>query len=121
MEIVVFHTAFVGDLLLAIPFLRRVRTLDSGARVTLVCRPGLKRFFLENRIVDDVIEIRKGVAASERETITRLNQKQIEYLFCPHQSFRSAWILRRVHAEKKIAYKKWWNGFFFDECVERPM
>lgn len=50
-----------------------------------------------------------------------LSSRKIRYLFCPHASVRSAWILKDIHAEKKIAYEQWWNAFFFDARVERPM
>jgi heptosyltransferase II len=68
-----------------------------------------------------VIELEKGDAQSEAHTIRLLKEMQIRYLFCPHQSFRSAWMLRNVKAQKKVAYKRWWNFLFFDERVERPM
>ncbi len=45
----------------------------------------------------------------------------IRNLFCPHQSFRSAWLLRRLKAQNKIAYKVWWNRFFFNRRVLRPI
>lgn len=87
----------------------------------LVCRPGLGAFFLKNNIVDEIFELDKKDAKSVRGFLNFMSAKPIRYLFCAHRSFRSAWILRDTRAQKKISYKNWWNKFFFDDFVERPM
>lgn len=48
-----------------------------------------------------------------------MNGLEIRNLFSPHQSFRSAWILKNVSALNKISYKQWWNNLFFTHRIVR--
>ena len=48
-------------------------------------------------------------------------KQEINWLICPHQSFRSNWILKSIKAKQKISYKNLWSSFVFDHLVERKM
>ncbi|OFZ12510.1 MAG: hypothetical protein A2Z20_00625 [Bdellovibrionales bacterium RBG_16_40_8] len=78
-------------------------------------------FFQTNKIVDEVIELDKKSRKSIKYFFSKMSEKDIRYLFCMHRSFHSAWILRKVRAQKKISYKTWWSKSFFDESILRSM
>jgi heptosyltransferase-2 len=118
---VVFHTAFVGDLLLSIPFLRRIKRLWPDQPLVLVVRPGLRDLFLELNVADEILELDKKNSQKVNELVHYLNAKKIDKLFCPHESVRTALILLRLKANLKIGYQQWWNGFIFDQRIQRPM
>ena len=66
---VVIQTAFLGDLFLALPLLRQIKNQFSGDHLILVCKNGLGEFFLHQKIVDEVIEIKKNDRDSYNKTI----------------------------------------------------
>ncbi len=57
---VVVQTAFLGDLLLAIPLLKKCKQLWPDHSLALVCRKGVGSFFASTGLVDKVIEVQKG-------------------------------------------------------------
>lgn len=51
----------------------------------------------------------------------RLKNESIRYWICPHESFRTALITRKIKAQKKIGFSNWWNKPVFDTRVMRPV
>lgn len=120
MSNLVFQTAFLGDLLLSIPLLKNMKRLFPSDPLVLVCRQGFGAFFLEHKLVDEVFEMNKKDNASIDSVMARLKAIKWNYIVCPHESPRTALLLRPLRANKKIAFEKWWNGIFFDETLNKP-
>ncbi len=120
MSNLVFQTAFLGDLLLSIPLLKNLKRLFPDQTLILVCRQGFGAFFLEHKLADEVFEMNKKDKTSIESVMDQLKAKQFNYIVCPHESPRTAMLLRSIKANKKIAFKKWWNGIFFDETLKKP-
>ncbi len=70
-------------------------------------------------MVDLVFELDKKNNKSTDELLKFISTYKIENLFCPHQSFRSAWILRNINAKMKIGFVRWWNVLLFDIRIVR--
>jgi heptosyltransferase II len=119
------QTAFLGDLCLAIPTLKRIKKLRPESPLVLVCRQGLGAFFQGlaefEPMVDQVFEVEKGNPTSYQEVLEKLSGQEFEWIFCPHESFTSAWFQRNLKAKKKVGFKKWWNFLFFNERLKKPM
>ncbi|MCB0349774.1 MAG: glycosyltransferase family 9 protein [Bdellovibrionales bacterium] len=105
--------------MLSIPLLRHVKRKWPEQPLILVCRKGLGSFFLKNKLVDEVFELDKKDAVSSENFYSFISSYKIDHLFCPHQSFRSAWMLKSIRANKKITFARWWNKSFFDIRVKR--
>lgn len=116
----VFQTAFPGDLFLSIPLIRRIRTWDPGQRLVLACRPGLGEFFVKNALVDEVIEIDKKSREGRERAFKRLRETDWDFVFCPHESPRTAWWMWRLRAKEKVGFVKWWNHLVFTRRVKKP-
>lgn len=59
-SILIVQTAFLGDLLLGIPFYKQVRQIWPQHEIILLCKKGLSDFFLKTKMVDKAIEVIKG-------------------------------------------------------------
>lgn len=116
---VLIQTAFLGDLLLSIPLMKKLKELAPEQGLHLVCRQGLGGFFLQTGLVDRVHEIRKGDRASYEKARSELGGHPIARIVSPHTSLRTAFFVRGLRADRKISFRKWWNGVFFGERVER--
>ena len=122
MHNLIVQTAFIGDLLLSIPLIRNTKNLFPEDRIVLLCRKGFGAFFKESGLVDDVVEIEKSNASSYRKAVETLERFSIRHVIVPHQSVRTALLVRQISASgSKVGFRRWWNAVFFDQRVVRPM
>lgn len=117
----VFQTAFIGDVLLSIPLMKAIREYYPNDELFLFCRKELRELFDAYDLVDKVIVANKKKKSDWSKSIAELTSYTYENVFCPHQSLRSAFALNKINAKNKIGYSLWWNSYFFDHRIERPM
>ncbi|WP_413561013.1 glycosyltransferase family 9 protein [Bdellovibrio sp. HCB209] len=117
----VVQTAFLGDLLLAIPLLKRCRQIWPEQKLGLVCRKGFGDIFLKTKLVDHVFEIKKGDAQTYNNILQQLNSFEVNHLVSPHESMRTIFFCRKIKAQKKISFQKFWSFLAFDVRVKKPM
>lgn len=118
-RILIVQTAFLGDLLLAAPMLKSIRKKYPQAQIYLLCRKGLGAFVQQLGLVDVFFEIQKKDSKSYQAAYQQIAELDFSIVFCPHESLTSALFVRKIRAEKKIAFRKWWNFLFFDTLVVR--
>lgn len=68
-----------------------------------------------------MIELDKKDSSSIKSFSAQMRNLKIKNIICPHESFRSAWMLRSLKAERKIAYRSWWNQLFFTDRLEKSV
>ncbi len=115
------QTAFLGDVLLGIPFFKALRLEYPDHQLTLLCRKGVGSFFKATNLVDDVIEVDKKDKASWSKARKRVADESFDLVFCPHESFRSSLFVSRLKANQKIGFKRFFNLFMFDKRLRRPL
>ncbi|MBY0386441.1 glycosyltransferase family 9 protein [bacterium] len=119
--ILYIQTAFLGDLLLSIPTLKRLRVLFPEKKIHLLCRKGLGTFFIENNIVDEVMDDFVSTKPTVFEIKNRFHGRNYDYLICPHESLRSALISYLIPAKLKIGFTNWYSRLVFHQKFSRPM
>lgn len=117
----VVQTAFLGDLLLAIPMLKRCRELWPDHKLGLVCRKGVGSFLLKTGLIDELYEVQKGSADSYKQALEKIKSHEVNHLIVPHESLRTVFFASRIKAKKKISFYKFWNSVFFDVCEKKPI
>ncbi|MCB0421449.1 MAG: glycosyltransferase family 9 protein [Bdellovibrionales bacterium] len=117
----VIQTAFLGDLLLAIPLLKQVKRSFPNEKLYLVCRKGLGPVITELQLADVVVEVDKKKSSSIREAKKKLRPVQFTNIFCPHQSIRSALLVLSLKKKRAIGFYDWWNSWIFHSRIRRPM
>lgn len=117
--ILVVQTAFLGDLLLSIPLLRRLKQTYSGAPLTLVTRKGLARVMLDLGVVDHAYEVTKGNRQSYELILAQLTNKKFQLVISPHESMTTAIFVNGLVADRKIGFHKWWNFFAFNSRIKK--
>lgn len=120
-EHLLIQTAFLGDLALSIPLLKKMREIDPSAKITLLCRKGLGDWLSKLKLVDECVEVDKENGRGWAEARAVLRERRFSLLVCPHESFRSALFARKMSAEKKIGFKRFFSFLAFDHQVVRPM
>ncbi len=119
--ILIIQSAFLGDLLLAVPLLKNIRQMFPNEKISLVCRKGFGSFMQSLGLVDEFFEIEKKNKNSYEQVLKDLRGRNFLHLFAPHESIRTALMVRKIQAEKKIAYKKWWNFSTYSHRVIRNL
>lgn len=71
--------------------------------------------------MDQVHEIQKGDSESYKALIASLKLTEFDLLLCPHESVRSALLVRQLKARRKISFHKWWNGVVFGERIRKDL
>lgn len=80
-----------------------------------MARQGLAPLLVQLKLVDECFEIKKGDKDSYRKVQAKLNQSQIDLVFCPHQSYRTAWFVRGLKVQgQKIGFRWFGSALFFD-------
>ncbi len=120
-RILIVQTAFLGDLLLATPLLKTIREKYPQAEIYLLCRKGLGAFMQQLGLVDVFFEIQKKDSHSYKQAYNQISDLKFSLIFCPHESLTSALFVRKLFADKKIAFRKWWNFLFFNNLIERDV
>lgn len=117
----VVQTAFLGDLLLSIPLLKKCRELWPNHKLGLVCRKGLGDFFLKTGIVDQVYEIEKGRRQSYTQVLEQLRHQNVDHLISPHESLRTVFFCAQIKAKKKVSFRNKWNFLVFSRREIRDL
>jgi heptosyltransferase II len=119
--ILYIQTAFLGDLLLSVPTLKKIKTLYPEKALHVICRKGLGSFLIKeglaDRVFDDFIKTKPSIG----EIKNRLGSHRYDLLICAHESIRSNLLCSQIKAKKKIGYKNFWNGWIFDQRIQRTM
>lgn len=113
----VLQTAFLGDVLLSVPLLKRLKKLNYS--VSYVCREGLATFLEQTGLVQEVFEVRKGDSSSYRKALKAMGV--FDLALCPHQSLRSGLMFQRIRAKQKISFRTFWSFFVSDQVVVRDL
>ena len=90
----VIQTAFIGDAVLTLPMIQKLKELHSGCNVDVVCTPATEEIFRCSDSVRDVIVMDKRGAHKSILQVYKLARKislnGYIKVFSPHRSFRSS-------------------------------
>lgn len=93
-DILVIQTAFIGDAVLTLPMIQKLREVNSGSFVDVVCTPVTKEIFESSPSVRSVIVMDKRGVHKSFGAIYKLGKqlalKKYKKIYSPHRSFRSA-------------------------------
>ncbi len=115
------NTAFLGDLVLTIPFLTRLKEKFPQAKIALVCKKGIGDLFLKLGLVDETFEVQKGSGSAYSKIAHELNREKIDYVFCIHRSLRSYIFSLNLNAEFRVGFKTGFNLFGYTYRTKRDL
>lgn len=96
-KILVIQTAFIGDAILTLPMLQKLKEMYPGSEVDVVSNPGTSVVFSYSPAVNSVYVLdkkreHKSILSAIRFA-KQLKQKNYTKLYSPHRSFRTALIV----------------------------
>lgn len=104
-RILVIQRAYLGDLILTLPLVRRIHAQRPAARITLAVRRGFEQLVRDQPAVSAVLSMRKRTGwldrwGHDRGTFRDLRAGRFDTVYLAHRSFRSglyAWATRAPH------------------------
>lgn len=107
-KILVIQTAFIGDALLTLPMLQKLKEMYPGCYIDVLCIPVAAEIFKASPAADDVIVMDKR---GKHKSIFKLLKfikgiKENNYtkIFSPHRSFRSAFIVMQSRVRETYGF-----------------
>ena len=120
-KILVMQTAFLGDSLLTLPLLRRLKEILPGATVTVLTLAKTADIFRGTPWVDEVLlDDKRGVhggLTGPWRIASELRARGFDLAVIPHRSFRSALIARLALIPRRIGFDSSAGRFLLTDAV----
>lgn len=120
-KVLVMQTAFLGDSLLTLPLLRRLKEILPGATVTVLTLAKTAEIFRGTSWVDEVmLDDKRGVhggLAGPWRIASELEARAFDLAVIPHRSFRSALIARLSGISRRIGFDSSAGSFLLTDTV----
>lgn len=118
-KILIVHTAFIGDVVLATPLIEAVKDLYPESKVDFLAIPATADVLKNNPNLRDVIvydkkEKDRGLRRSF-QVAKQLRRGKYDLAIVPHRSLRSALIVAAAGIKKRIGFDRSAGAFLFTE------
>lgn len=122
MRVLIIHTAFIGDIVLSTPLIKKVKDLYPEAEITYVTTPAGASILKNNPNLSEIIAYdkrgnHKGILGVW-ELGKRLRYKNFDLVICPHRYFRSSLLAWLSRAPVRIGYKIASGAFLFNKKID---
>lgn len=116
-RILVIQTAFLGDAILTLPMIQKLKELYPNYSIDVLCIPTTEEVFRNSPFVNDVIVYdKKYQQKSIKELfllIKKIRSKNYFKIYSPHRSFRTSIIVLFSGSENTYGFKNASLSFFY--------
>lgn len=105
--IAIIQTAFIGDIALTLPFVLSLRNNFTDSNIIFITTPAGAELCSDYSLIDEVLVFDKRKShksfSAMREFASEIAKENIDYIFVPHKSFRTAVLVSLIRFfSKKI-------------------
>lgn len=122
MKILIIHTAFIGDIVLSIPLIKKINHVYPKAEITYLTTPAGAAILKNNPFLDEIIVYDKKVENKGikgiLEIADKLKKQNFEAAYIPHRYLRSSMIAFLGKIKLRIGYKGSGGSFFLNKKIE---
>jgi len=108
-KILVIQTAFLGDAILTLPMIQKLREKFTGCSISVICIPSTDEVFKSSPSVDNVIVYdKRGKQKSLRsffQFVKYLRKQSFTRIYSPHRSIRSSLLVLLSKVEKTFGFE----------------
>lgn len=122
MKIVVRGTNWIGDAVMSIPALRRLRTIFPDAQISLHTRSWAEGIFRDADFIDEILTFDKSGSTTTdiRRESKRLREKGFDLAILLPNSFESALVAKLARIPKRLGYSKEGRGLLLTSAIKIP-
>ncbi|OGR62975.1 MAG: hypothetical protein A2X31_04130 [Elusimicrobia bacterium GWB2_63_22] len=121
LRVCLLQTAFLGDCVLTLPLLKKMKEVFPEASVSVVTRPETREVFAASGLAGEIIEDRKKTAPSGLAEFSRLaaelRARSFDAVIIPHRSLRSALLAWRAGIPVRVGFSSSAGSFFLTHKV----
>jgi heptosyltransferase-2 len=118
-RILLIHTAFIGDVILALPVLETIRRLEPASFLAFLVIPETAPLLQNHPAVDEIFvyDKRRRGFRELGPLVRRLRDRQFDVALVPHRSLRSAAIARGAQIPARIGFSTSAGKFWLTSTV----
>lgn len=108
-KILIIQTAFLGDVILALPMVQTLKNLLPDSEIDFLCIPNTANVLENNPLINKIIKFDKKAKDKLDKlfnVISDVRENHYDIVLCPHRSMRSAVITYYSRADIKIGFDK---------------
>ena len=113
-RILVRSTNWIGDSVMTMPALQRLREFAPDSHITLVCPGKLHDLWRHNPYIDEIIPF------GHKTNVKALREREFDVAIIFPNSFRSAWECKRAHIPRRVGFAGHWRRFLLTDVVRQP-
>ncbi len=120
-KLLIIQTAFLGDVVLALPMVQTLKNLLPDSEIDFLCIPNTANILENNPTINKIIKFdKKGKDKLGKlfEVISDVKEVNYDIVLCPHRSFRSALITYYSKAPVRIGFDINALSFFLTHKVK---
>ncbi len=122
MKILIIHTAFIGDIVLSTPLIKRIKEVYPESKITYVTTPVGASILRNNEDITEIIEYDKRGAHSGFKGLIalgrRLRYENFNLVLTPHRYLRSSILSWLTRSPKRIGYDTASGAILFTDKVK---
>jgi heptosyltransferase-2 len=107
-KILFIQTAFIGDAILSLPAIQKLRKIFPDSVINVLCIPESKEIFEASKFIDEVIVLdKKGKHRSILSTLKfgkELKEKKYTKVYSSHRSFRTALLVLSLRINDSFGF-----------------
>lgn len=115
MRILLYQTAFLGDLILTIPLVESIKRIFPNSYLSLISKPFGKEIFKNNPHLDQLIIFDKR-KDSNLKLIKKI-YKKFDIAISPHRSHRASYTLFLGRVPRRVGFDKSGFSFLYTDTV----
>jgi heptosyltransferase II len=124
-RILIVQTAFLGDVVLALPLIAAVRQRFASACVDVLTIPAHAPILQNQPLVDAVLTYdkrgrQKGIRGLLR-MLREIRTQGYDLIISPHRSLRSALLVAGSGSPQRVGFRHWLTRWAYTSTVTRPM
>ena len=120
-RILLFHTAFIGDIILMLPLVQETRRRFPKAQISVLAIPAAAEALKNHPAIDDVMMYDKRGADRGLSgligIVRKLRERKFDLAIVPHRSIRSALVIRLAGIPRRIGFSTSAGRFLFSDVV----
>lgn len=120
-RVLIFHTSFIGDVILALPMAQALRAHFPQSYISMVTIPSVSNILENHQAINERIVYDKRGMEAGLKGITKLagqlRERNFDVAIVPHRSLRSAVVARLAGIPRRIGFTKSSGSFLFTELV----
>ncbi len=123
MKIGVYSPNWIGDAIMALPFISELKDQNPNAEINVICKEWVSGVYEKNPAIDELITIKKcsiNNIVGTFKTGWRLKLRNYDQFFTLTDSFRSALVLWISGSKKRVGYKAQMRSFLLTKSFYHP-